>query len=75
VRVIGGWTKFQFAEKRMSSLEEIGSVASDTPEFILHLQDLAMVDRAEEYGYRNRQDTHFQESAATVLLSDRDEKG
>src|SRR2546425_2260317 len=36
VRVIGGWSEFQFVEKRMPTLQEINAIASDTPVFILH---------------------------------------
>lgn len=46
VRVIGGWTEFQFAEQRMPTLDEINAVAPDTPVFVLHLYDRAMVNRA-----------------------------
>src|SRR2546429_6981942 len=30
VRVIGGWTEFQFAERRMPTLDEINDAAPDT---------------------------------------------
>ena len=46
VRVIGGWTEFQFAERRMPTLEEINAVSPDTPVFVLHLYDRAFVNRA-----------------------------
>src|SRR6185369_6834482 len=46
VRVIGGWTEFQFHERRMPTLEEINAVAPDTPVFVLHLYDRAMVNGA-----------------------------
>lgn len=46
VRVIGGWTEFQFAERRMPTLEEINQVAPETPVFILHLYDRAIINRA-----------------------------
>ena len=46
VRVIGGWTEFQFAEQRMPTLEEINAAAPDTPVFVLHLYDRAMVNQA-----------------------------
>ena len=46
VRVIGGWTEFQFAERRMPTLEEINAAAPETPVFVLHLYDRAMVNRA-----------------------------
>src|SRR5205807_3701314 len=46
VRVVGGWTEFQFAERRMPTLEEINAVAPDTPVFVLHLYDRAFLNRA-----------------------------
>jgi len=46
VRVVGGWNEFQFAEKRMPTLEEINAAAPDTPVFILHLYDRALLNRA-----------------------------
>ncbi|HEY3307259.1 MAG TPA: amidohydrolase [Desulfuromonadaceae bacterium] len=46
VRVIGGWTEFQFAERRMPTLEEINQAAPETPVFVLHLYDRAIVNRA-----------------------------
>ncbi len=46
VRVVGGWTEFQFAERRMPTLDEINEAAPDTPVFILHLYDRALLNRA-----------------------------
>ena len=46
VRVIGGWTEFQFAERRMPTLDEVNQVSPDTPVFILHLYDRAIVNGA-----------------------------
>lgn len=46
VRVVGGWTEFQFAERRMPTLEEINAAAPDTPVFVLHLYDRALLNRA-----------------------------
>ncbi|MFA6223760.1 MAG: amidohydrolase [Desulfomonilaceae bacterium] len=46
VRVIGGWTEFQFAERRMPTLDEINRVAPDTPVFVLHLYDRAILNGA-----------------------------
>jgi len=46
VRVVGGWTEFQFAEKRMPTLEELNEAAPDTPVFVLHLYDRALLNRA-----------------------------
>jgi predicted amidohydrolase YtcJ len=46
VRVVGGWSEFQFAERRMPTLEEINAVAPDTPVFVLHLYDRALLNGA-----------------------------
>jgi predicted amidohydrolase YtcJ len=46
VRVIGGWTECQFAERRMPTLDEINAVSPDTPVFVLHLYDRAFVNQA-----------------------------
>ncbi|MFV0575922.1 MAG: amidohydrolase [Vibrio sp.] len=46
VRVIGGWSEFQFAERRMPTLEEINAAAPETPVFILHLYGRALLNRA-----------------------------
>jgi predicted amidohydrolase YtcJ len=46
VRVVGGFTAHQFAEKRLPTLEEINAVAPDTPVFILHLYDRALLNGA-----------------------------
>ena len=46
VRVVGGWTEFQFAERRMPTLEEINKAAPDTPVFVLHLYDRAFLNAA-----------------------------
>ena len=46
VRVVGGFTEHQFAEKRLPTLDEINAVAPDTPVFILHLYDRALLNGA-----------------------------
>lgn len=46
VRVVGGWSEFQFKEQRMPTLDEINAVAPDTPVFILHLYAHALLNRA-----------------------------
>lgn len=46
VRVVGGWSEFQFAERRLPTLDEINAAAPDTPVFILHLYCQAMLNRA-----------------------------
>ena len=44
VRVVGGWTEFQFAERRMPTLDEINRAAPDTPVFVMHLYDRALLN-------------------------------
>jgi predicted amidohydrolase YtcJ len=46
VRVVGGFAEHQFAEKRLPTIEEINAIAPDTPVFILHLYDRAMLNAA-----------------------------
>ena len=46
VRVVGGFTAHQFAEKRLPTLDEINAIAPDTPVFLLHLYDRALLNRA-----------------------------
>lgn len=46
VRVVGGFNEYQFAEKRLPTIEELNAVAPDTPVFILHLYDRALLNGA-----------------------------
>jgi len=46
VRVVGGFTEHQFEEKRLPTLEELNALAPDTPVFILHLYDRALLNGA-----------------------------
>ena len=46
VRVVGGFSDMQFAEKRLPTLEELNAAAPDTPVFILHLYDRALLNQA-----------------------------
>jgi predicted amidohydrolase YtcJ len=46
VRVVGGFTEHQFAEKRLPTIDELNAAASDTPVFILHLYDRAILNAA-----------------------------
>jgi len=46
VRVVGGFTEHQFAEKRLPTLDELNAASPDTPVFILHLYDRALLNRA-----------------------------
>jgi predicted amidohydrolase YtcJ len=46
VRVVGGFTEHQFDEKRLPTIEELNAIAPDTPVFILHLYDRALLNAA-----------------------------
>jgi predicted amidohydrolase YtcJ len=46
VRVVGGFSEQQFAEKRLPTIEELNAAAPDTPVFILHLYDRALLNAA-----------------------------
>jgi predicted amidohydrolase YtcJ len=46
VRVVGGWSEFQFVERRMPTLDEINAAAPETPVFVLHVYARAMLNAA-----------------------------
>ena len=46
VRVVGGFCEQQLAERRLPTLSELNEVAPDTPVFVLHLYDRALLNRA-----------------------------
>ncbi|WP_210583188.1 amidohydrolase [Streptomyces sp. GESEQ-35] len=46
VRVAGGFTRFQFAEQRLPTFAELNQASGDTPVFLLHLYDRAMINAA-----------------------------
>ncbi len=46
VRVVGGFAELQFAERRLPTLDELNAAAPETPVFILHLYDRALLNRA-----------------------------
>ena len=46
VRVVGGFSDTQFTEKRLPTIEELNQVAPETPVFILHLYDRALLNGA-----------------------------
>ena len=46
VRVVGGFTEKQFREKRLPTIAELNQVAPETPVFILHLYDRALLNQA-----------------------------
>ncbi|MGB7158042.1 MAG: amidohydrolase [Tepidisphaeraceae bacterium] len=46
VRVIGGWSPYQFKEKRMPTVKELNEAAPQTPTFVLFLYSQGMINRA-----------------------------
>ena len=46
VRVVGGFTEHQFAERRLPTIDEINAIAPETPVFVLHLYDRALLNGA-----------------------------
>jgi hypothetical protein len=46
VRVVSGWSDFQFAERRMRTLDEINAAAPDTLVFVLPLNGRALLNQA-----------------------------
>ncbi|MFK8907657.1 amidohydrolase [Streptomyces sp. YS-3] len=46
IRVVGGWSAEQFAERRLPTVAELNAAAPDTPVFVLHLYQAALMNRA-----------------------------
>jgi predicted amidohydrolase YtcJ len=46
VRVVGGWSKEQFAEQRLPTIGELNAAAPDTPVMVTHLYQLVLLNRA-----------------------------
>jgi predicted amidohydrolase YtcJ len=46
VRVVGGFTERQFVEERLPTIDELNAAAPETPVFILHLYDRAILNGA-----------------------------
>lgn len=46
VRVIGGWSPYQFEERRMPTVQELNEAAPDTPVFVLFLYSMGFLNAA-----------------------------
>jgi predicted amidohydrolase YtcJ len=46
VRVVGGWSKDQFAEQRLPTISELNAAAPDTPVMVTHLYQSVLLNRA-----------------------------
>ena len=69
VRVVGGFTEHQFAEKRLPTIEELNAVAPDTPVFLLHLYDRAVLNGAALRAVGYTRDTPAPQSPNRVGLA------
>lgn len=72
VRVVGGWSADQFAEKRLPTLDEINAAAPDVPVYVLHLYDRAWMNQAALRALGI--DEHFYEPFVSGRL-ERDDEG
>jgi len=72
IRVVGGWSADQFAEKRLPTIDEINAVAPDVPVYVLHLYDRAWLNKAALRALGI--DKHFYEPFVSGRL-ERDDEG
>ncbi|MEM9366642.1 MAG: amidohydrolase [Planctomycetota bacterium] len=72
IRVVGGWSVDQMAEKRLPTLDEINAVSPDVPVYVLHLYDRAWLNQAALRAIGI--DKHYYEPFVSGRLI-RDEKG
>jgi predicted amidohydrolase YtcJ len=45
VRVVGGWSEFQFAERRMPTVADLNAAAPHTPVFVMYLYGKALLNQ------------------------------
>jgi len=66
VKVVGGWNEYQFAEKRLPTLEEINAAVPDKPVFILYLYGLGFLNKkgVETLGYSK--DTKYKDGEVEI---------
>ena len=72
IRVVGGWSADQFAERRLPTIDEINAVAPDVPVYVLHLYDRAWLNKAALRAIGI--DKHFYEPFVSGRL-ERDDQG
>jgi len=72
IRVVGGWSADQFAERRLPTIDEINAVAPEVPVYVLHLYDRAWLNQAALRALGI--DKHFYEPFVSGRL-ERDDKG
>ncbi|MEM1160447.1 MAG: amidohydrolase family protein, partial [Pseudomonadota bacterium] len=72
IRVVGGWSADQFAEKRLPTIDEINAVAPEVPVYVLHLYDRCWLNKAALRALGI--DKHFYEPFVSGRL-ERDDQG
>ena len=72
IRVVGGWSVDQFAERRLPTIAEINAVSGDVPVYVLHLYDRAWLNKAALRALGI--DSHFYEPFVSGRL-ERDDQG
>lgn len=64
VRVVGGWSPFQFEERRMPTVQELNAAAPHTPVFVLFLYSKGFLNRAAVEALGLTEDTPAPEGTA-----------
>ncbi len=72
IRVVGGWSADQFAERRLPTIDEINAASPDVPVYVLHLYDRAWLNKAALRALGI--DSHFYEPFVSGRL-ERDDNG
>src|ERR1700741_1245319 len=70
VRVVGGFSEHQFVEKRLPTIAELNAVAPETPVFLLHLYDRAILNAAALRAVGYTKDTPNPPGGETVRAAD-----
>ena len=69
VRVIGGWSPYQFKRTRMPTVAELNAAAPDTPVFVLFLYSQALLNQAGVEALRAHAAEHSRRRAAATSSS------
>ncbi len=66
VKVVGGWNEYQFAERRLPTLEEINEAVPDKPVFILYLYGLGFLNQKGIATLGYDQDTRYKDGVVEL---------
>jgi predicted amidohydrolase YtcJ len=70
VRIIGGWSPYQFKERRMPTVKELNEAAPETPVFVLFLYSQGMINRAAVEALDLTKDTKAPEGGRFEFVDD-----